>query len=204
VFLFDFFDQEGNPIWDGAGMQFSQIGSLTSQASEKTILDPDDLMLVVDSEASNVIKKFKPTSLAQRVVKSSNESRNTTTTLTADSVLGVAVSSGITYHFKMLVFFTTAATPDFKYSFSGPALTSCRFYRASAVGGGTPAWVAVSTSLPGSTALAGSGTDGFVMMEGVVTPSASGNITFNWAQNTSDATNATVLAGSFMEIRRLT
>jgi len=53
---------------------------------------------------------------------------------------------------------------------------------------------------PGSTSLTGAGTiGGYVEMDLIVNTPATGTFAFQWAQQTSDASDTTVLAGSYLE-----
>ena len=134
------------------------------------------------------------------VLKTANETRASTTTLTSDSDLRFAMRSGRVYCVRGRIFFNTAATPDFKFSITGPTATSIVVQRKSCVAAGTPAEVALDTALPGSTSLAGPAGNGYVEFTIIFDPTTSSDFfAFNWAQNTSNASNTTVLAGSYLE-----
>jgi hypothetical protein len=134
--------------------------------------------------------------------KTANQSRVSTATLADDDTLKFAVAANTKYRFKVVVFFDTGATGDFKYALSCPASPSLvRVQRDHILPGATTRVVAVDQACTASTAAAGTGTNGgFVSMEGVFHNGANaGTVAFQWAQNTSDGTNTTVLAGSFIE-----
>lgn len=136
------------------------------------------------------------------VAKQSDEARVSSAVLTADGVLKFPVVSGGRYVARCKVFFDTAATPDFQWSLTGPALTRIRVERCYIVPAAT-AYTGIGVDTAGYTAaqaLVGAGTTGgYVEFDLAVTPSADGTISFMWAQNTSDPAATTVLAGSFLE-----
>jgi hypothetical protein len=108
------------------------------------------------------------------------------------------------YTIRCNIFFDTAATPDFKYAMTGPASpTMVRTVRRTIdPSAQTTESVAVDTAATGSVSVAsGTGTTGgHVTMETIwQNGSNAANWTFQWAQNTSDASNTTVLAGSYCE-----
>ena len=142
-------------------------------------------------------------SLWRTILKTSDQAKTSDSALAADSLLQFSMDAPKVYHVRGVIFFDTAATPDFKYQFSSPAsCTLIRFEMASCIAGGTPAESAIQTGVPGSTALVGSGTTGgFLRFDCIVQTSAGnpGTFSFDWAQNTSNASATTVRAGSYIE-----
>lgn len=137
------------------------------------------------------------------VSKSANEARNTNTTLADDGALVFSMAASTKYRIRCRVWYDTAATPDFKYAIAGPASpTLVRIERRSCIAGGTPANVTgLDQAAVGSTALAGAGTvAGLVSFEAIWhNGSNAGTFSFQWAQNTSNGSDTTVLAGSYLE-----
>ncbi len=141
------------------------------------------------------------------VHKGSDTSRNTTTTLAADPDLTAALAATTRYAVRARVFYEIAnATMDFKYQwvYTG-TITSQRsrksVYTAGAAGGTDNETVltetgAIASSGPLSSAFA---TPGFLMLDAIIETNAAGDFRLEWAQNTSDAGNAKVLAGSYIE-----
>lgn len=139
------------------------------------------------------------------VNKGGDTTRTANTTITADPDLTFALAANTTYQFKATIFFTTTATGDFKFRHTGPASpTLVRIKRSNIVGGATAyASIAVDSAFSAAdVALAGTGTEGWIEMEGVIVNGTNaGSFTFAWAQNTSDAGNTIVRRGSFIEWR---
>jgi len=136
-------------------------------------------------------------------VKTAQESVINSTTLQDDDHLFVTVAANARY--KVSVFFDVeaATTPDFKGQFVGPAGSTHRLVVYSGLG--TP----VNATEGGSFALATSGGTGGASDRSpgwgnLTTAGTAGTFKFQFAQNTLDAVNATVLkAGSWMVLERL-
>ena len=139
------------------------------------------------------------------VKKTVDESRNNTTTTSADSDLSFAMTSGVTYAIRGTIFITTTAAADLKYRFSGPTTSSVERYVRVANNNGTGSnpflSVAFFTSLDAADVVATDNANGLVLIEmyATVTASANGNFEFWWAQNTSNAGPTTVFSGSYLE-----
>lgn len=140
------------------------------------------------------------------VKKITDESRNTTATLADDSALLFSCSSATRYQVRMKVFVTTAnATMDFKFGIAYSGTHTSAFMRWVAqvpgAGAGTDNENTFSTaSLVSSQALLAA-TFGpcFIEVDVTILTDSSGTLSFQWAQNTSNASDATVLAGSYLE-----
>lgn len=143
------------------------------------------------------------------VTKTADETISSDSTLSNDSTLLFTVAANTKYRFRSHVMFRTGATPDFKWQVTSPASpTLDRVHRISAAALGTPVTqrvlsftnLGVVSEL--GTAAAGADDGGFVQLEGVLHNGAnSGSVAFQWAQDTSDASNTTVLAGSYVEYK---
>jgi hypothetical protein len=134
--------------------------------------------------------------------KTANESITSDSVLSDDSVLKFTMTANTKYSIRLKVFFTTAATPDLKYRVVGPASpTLIKRTITRAAGGAVPALVAVGNSYDAADViLNGSGADGFIEEEIIVHNGAtSAQFIFQWAQNCSNGTATTVLAGSYIE-----
>lgn len=136
------------------------------------------------------------------VRKLANTTRTSNTTLAADPDLTFATNANTTYYIKCTVFYDTAAAPDFKFSStnSTTATVSRTVYNYLAPASTTyvNALNTTVTGLPSTAIAAGTGS-GEVIIEATVTNGATTPTSawsFNWAQNTSNAANTTVLAGS--------
>lgn len=153
---------------------------------------------------------FAPASVGwTTVTKSTNEARATNTTTTADSALLFTVSANTKYRFRIHAYYQTPAAADFKYSLSGPAsptLLCASARQAGAAGTVTnyAPWGSYAT-LTNFSSL-GTGTSprdiGYAWIDGVLHNGANaGSVTFDWSQDTSDASSTTVLAGSYVEYK---
>ena len=132
--------------------------------------------------------------------KTTNESRQSNTTLTVDGVLTATLMASQKYAFRGRVWFDTPAAADFKYSisFAGTTLYCKHSYFPA---GSSTETVAIATATPASATVLGTGTTGgYVEFEGIaIVDGSNRTLNFNWAQNTSTASNTTVLAGSYLE-----
>lgn len=136
------------------------------------------------------------------VRKTVDETIAADTVLSTDAMLFFAMLASAKYAIRARIWFDTVAAADFKWALSGPALNSIRVTRRWIVPG-TAAWAGIAVDTAGYTAsqsIAGAGTTGgYVEIDANVRPSSAGTFAFQWAQDTSDAGNTTVLAGSYLE-----
>jgi hypothetical protein len=139
------------------------------------------------------------------VVKASDENRQSNTTLADDGALLVPLAANTNYIIRGEVFYNTPTTADFKFSFNGPAspsLVNIAHFGVDADGTavgspGSDEAYGVSTSATGA-----AGTFGWVKFSALIRNGANaGNFAFQWAQNSSVASNTTVRAGSHVEYR---
>jgi hypothetical protein len=136
--------------------------------------------------------------------KTANEIQNNvvnpTATLQADDQLFFPVGANETWNYRFVLQISGNATPDIKFSVTAPTGATCvtgvsEAENAMAIGN---LGCGVSSGIvPMSTA-----TDVFEVVGSVTNGSTAGNLTLNWAQNTANAANVTVLAGSFVEASR--
>lgn len=142
--------------------------------------------------------------ISQQVVlrKTANETITNDNTNSNDNTLFFNMSANTTYVIQCKIFFDTSATPDFKYATVGPATpTSVRTTRYHVVPG-TSAYInAFDIAATASTSVTGTGTTGgYVTMETIWQNGANaGTWAFQWAQNTANIANTTVLSGSYCE-----
>lgn len=139
-------------------------------------------------------------------IKKANQSR-TNNTLAVDDTLQFAMLASTAYAFRGKVFFTTAVTPDFEFRMLGPAAPTLVSITRKTIAPGAlttmnsasvVAYDAADVTLTGGT------TGGYIEFDGVIHNGVNaGNFEFHWAQGTTDATAATVLAGSYIEFRRV-
>lgn len=139
------------------------------------------------------------------VIKVADETIILDATLHQDNALVFPVISGNIFHFRGVVFFDTTAAADFQWRLFGPGTPSLLRLKRSWILPGDTAYngIKVDTAYSGGgIPLVSAGTNGgYVQFEGILIENTSGNVKFQWAQNTSDVGNTTVLAGSYIEYR---
>lgn len=131
--------------------------------------------------------------------KANTTQRTSNAVLTADPELVIAVAANERVRFEFEVFFDTNATADFKFTINGPAAPNMvRYHYMHQAPGATVHGLATETVYGTSISVTGAGTTGgYVLVTGVINNGANaGNITFDWAQDTSDAGATSVLLGS--------
>ena len=137
------------------------------------------------------------------ILKVADETRSSTTTLANDTHMLFAVEANSRYAFEMFIE-TYQDAGAFKYALSVPAsVTSRTIKRESKTESGSIVQ-ACDRDAVGSTAVTGTALFGYVMMRGsIVTGGTSGNVAFQWAQNSSNAAASYVLAGSRLRYAKL-
>jgi basic membrane lipoprotein Med (substrate-binding protein (PBP1-ABC) superfamily) len=142
------------------------------------------------------------------VVKPSDTARNTTTTLADDPDLILPVAASSTYNIHGVIFYDGPSTADLKYTFSLPAAATGQAFiaRQNVSGSFTGAfqvnWTdtqTANTPAPGVGTIMCLGVDGILAVAGTA-----GNMTFRWAQNSSNGTSCHVKAQSYLTAQRIT
>jgi hypothetical protein len=139
--------------------------------------------------------------------KATQTGRNTTTTLADDPDLTLPVVANATYLAQILLRHNSQPAGDFKWTMLGPAGASFDH-----VGGTIQSLGSVFTDdqeisgqlgdVFSSAGIAGVNTP--IRLEGLlITAGTAGNFKLQWAQLTSNAGNSTLLANSFMSLRRV-
>ncbi len=139
----------------------------------------------------------------QRVTKTADQTKNSTTALAADTALVVPMLANSDYIIRGKILFDTVAAADFKWRHVGPAApTRVRVHRNHIIPGTTAYVPAVDVAYSaGDITVVGTGTTGgCVAIEAWIRNGGNaGNFEFHWAQNTSDAGDTKVLLGSYLE-----
>lgn len=144
-------------------------------------------------------------------LKAADESVASSTTLQNDDTLLVTLEANATYEFVAHVGYVGNTTGDIKLAFTFPSGASCYWSGKGGPAsddtfgssGSTRHSVSFGDASGTSLSFAGSTTVLSVHILGVVTTaSTAGTLQLQWAQNTSNATNTTVKAGSFLRAVR--
>jgi hypothetical protein len=143
--------------------------------------------------------------LPQSAVKASGTSRASSTTLTADPVLTVPVVASATYDVELSLLYNGAATGagDLKYQWSVPSGAT---FAGWSEGITNPLGVGVGSVTASSVQVSyGNGTGnplGCKVSGTLFMSTTGGNLVLTWAQNTSNATATTLMAGCKLVARR--
>ena len=132
-----------------------------------------------------------------------NQDVTSSTTLVDVSDLTLRIGKYERINFKYNIFYTTAAAGDIKYLIDTPAsLTAYRVAQNGCDHAGA-ALASIITAEGSAIAITASGTDGCLQLSGTIENGATaGDIKFQFAQNTSDGTAATVREGSSVQYYR--
>lgn len=132
--------------------------------------------------------------------KSSDETVNNTATLQSDDFLLLDVAASTRYEFELYITYTSNTTPDLKLGWTLPTGAS-NSYVYQFFDGAT--WVASSgaTVPTAGVAIGGFGAALPARFQGVITISTTaGTMQIVWAQNTANASNTTIHAGSYLRV----
>ena len=146
---------------------------------------------------------YKP---GMRMIKKiTNTARADSDTLVDDPHLLVGLRSGHVYRFRFTLFYDTVPDADFKCIVAYSTTKGVyREIQRSILPSTTAIVVDTNVGFTQLT-LTGSGTfGGWVEIDGIISPTGSGAFSIQWAQNTSDASNTTVYAGSSLELEEMT
>jgi hypothetical protein len=143
--------------------------------------------------------------LGSMIVKSATETKTADTAYADDDELLFAVAANTDYLFQGRIMFETNATPDFKIQIAVPSTPTLFLMKQQAVAPGATAYsnIEVQTATTSSAILGGTG-NGFFEFSGILRNGANaGNLSVQWAQNTSNGANTKVLVGSTLEFRQI-
>ncbi|HET6504622.1 MAG TPA: hypothetical protein VFG87_28065 [Amycolatopsis sp.] len=147
------------------------------------------------------------TLLPIKAVKAIDQTVNNSAVLVNDSTLFLAVNSTATYEISGIIRYNSGTTPDIKFAWTGP--TSATFYWScngldTAASGVTGTVSRQALAIADTVGIGGTGNDLAADIHGILTVSStSGNLQFQWAQNTANASNTIVRANSFLIARQI-
>ena len=126
------------------------------------------------------------------VQKSADQTVNNTTTLVNDTALLLALLANNRYYFRLRIIFTSGSTPDLDMTFTGPSGAVGSWRRDTATN--TVSSFGTRGAIAGSNGVTRQGfAEGFIE-----TGVTAGNLQFQWAQDTADATDTTIKDGSVL------
>jgi len=128
-----------------------------------------------------------------------DETIQSDTTLADDNNLFWEVDANSVYLFFGFIKRTSGATPDWKHAFSFPAGGNCQGINAES-DWNTPRPLTNYTS---TAVLVGSGTQMQMIFGYVTTVGIAGICNYQWAQNTSDASDTTLNKGSWFAFKKV-
>ena len=143
------------------------------------------------------------------VIKPADTNRNTTTTMTNDPDLVLPLAASASYDIASLILYSGAptGTGDIKWTFTVPAGTTGRYspirqnFSSQYTGWALDQWTDTENAQTNGT---GVGQFCGAFIKGIlVTGGSAGNLTFQWAQNTSSATNTIVRQNSYLLAQRI-
>lgn len=139
-------------------------------------------------------------------LKTADQARNSSTTLTDDTELTVPVVASAKYALDLFLYYDATAGVDIKFGFTFPAGATLTFGGICYLVGGsfTIAMLRAQRATSGSTTLAASGgTTPHTRIDGtLITGATAGDLTLQWAQNTSNAAATTVKTDSLLRLTR--
>jgi hypothetical protein len=135
------------------------------------------------------------------VVKQATESRTSTTVLANDAELFFPMEAGRSYRIHVNVYFVSTTAADFQYGVTGPlSPTLLAVSRIECSPLSTPSFGDLKSAYYSSGVTCTSNGTGWVTVEMLVHNGANaGTFAFTWAQNVSDASDTSVLKGSYLE-----
>lgn len=147
---------------------------------------------------NNTTKKWEPVGMARAVKGSSQTFTQESTTLQDITDLVFAVGASETWIFEFFVSFQSGTTPDIKFSVIAPSGATIRWgmahFKSTTVS--TPVYSVLTTGEDDIQAL--TGIEGTHIMGTIVNSTTAGDLQLQGAQNTSDASNTTIHANSWV------
>lgn len=141
------------------------------------------------------------------IVKPSDTPRSSTTTMTNDPDLVLPLGGNSTYEITGVIFYDgpTAGSSDLKFTFTVPSGSNGQYFAGHQNLSGAFAGAFQNNWTDTVTANTnGVGTIMCVAIQGIeVTGGSAGNLTLQWAQNTSNGTNTHVKAQSYLVATRI-
>ena len=186
-----------------------QLGTLKVEAASKGI-DATGTGIAASTgvfSSSVTAKQFFGIGATTVAYKTADQSRNTTTVLANDSELSIPIGANEVYAiFGFIKSSSTSATPDFKMGFTVPAggAFDIGYHANNGTLASANTYSLRDSGIAGPLIPIGANIINTILLTGTVVNGANaGFLTLQWAQNTSNGTNVTVTAGSFIAATRV-
>ena len=195
-----------------------ELASVTLAAGWSLVYDEGRGLRVLDSQGREVVNQLaggSPAAVAEinLVVLASPVTNNNATANTIADVTGLSfpVNAGETYRFHAMVWYTAAATTTgSRWSINGPASPTRLSYRSQysltatteTVNSGLSAYDLPAAANATSVQAAGSAVANLAIIEGIITPSANGNVVIRFASEVASSA-IVALPGSKIEWTRV-
>lgn len=197
----------GNDI---TGVDELQFNDATADASASGRIRRNGADLTFhDGTAARTVMLGTSISRVEFIRKTADETVNGSDTLQNDDHLVAALAANEVVAFEMFLIFDAATAADFKMAFTVPASATINWGPAGGVRVDESLVVDRQNVVVGSaTTMAwggyGAGTKAAAMFTGIVVNSTNaGNLQFQWAQNTSNASDAKVYTNSWLRVTRV-
>jgi hypothetical protein len=207
-----------DPVGSASAAQAAAVAAASSDATTKANAAQAAAIAASAQRASNLSDLSSAATARTNLgvwntaMKTTTETRTSTAALAVDAVLKLTMAANTKYELDMTVHMDTVAAADFKFRLSGPSsptlVRAWMVYYAGPASGGTasPAsavrlentYSAADITILSAAAQLG----GYINLKMTIHNGANaGDFEFQWAQNTSDAGNTSVLAGSYLDWR---
>ena len=175
-------------------------------AAARIRVNADSLTFHDGTAARNLLNATSLTRV-EFIRKTAAETVNNSTTLQNDDTLLAALVASEVVAFECALRYNASAAADIQFAFTVPAGATINWGTAGAhedtAGNNVNEGVTASgTAL--DIATAGAGSEEFLLLVGtVVNSTTAGNLQLQWAQNTSNVSDATVAVGSWLKVWRV-
>ena len=200
---------ESRPAGTVITLQFDGILTITHNASSLILAGGIDYItaagdaLVFISEGSGNWRQVSQNRRWRYLRKSSDETVNNSSTLQDDDTFVIPVLANREYEVEGLFRYSSGATPDFKFQFTVPSGATIDGVAEVPDSSATTTGALLAEAIPVTTAAGlGDAVPCAVWVRfTIIVSSTAGNVTLQWAQNTSNPSDTKVLANSYLRYR---